>query len=187
MFCYLPSAISQSQVIESKVVAELKLEKEGENVALFADIFDGFAYKFPFTLRTESEYVNFHGLVAEPVCKCAQIRFAKNILTKNSNAVGEIFVLPKLGELVEGVLIHGYKPIEDGPEIGEKETVACGIALKVKVLKPVKLSDGFLIVEDGKFKKNEVKIEIAEGILVKSVTGSCTEQQVKIKVLSDVG
>lgn len=150
-----------------------------------AEIFDGFVYKFPFSLRTDSENLDFHSLTAESVCSCVQIRFAKNSLSKQNPATGEILVRPKSGQLVEGVRIRGFHTNENGSQIGEKDNVVCGLALQIKINRPLKLSDSYLIVENGNLRKDEIDIEIAKGVLVKSVTGASTEPSMNTKVRSD--
>ena len=105
----------QSGVVENKTTAELKLDKVGDTVVISTEILDGFSYRFPFTVSTESEHINFDSLTAESVCNCVQIRFAKSSLSKNSVASGEIFLRPKSGQphlkvLPRGGLGDNFRP-----------------------------------------------------------------------------
>ncbi len=175
----------QSGVVENKTAADLKLDKVGDTVVISTEILDGFSYRFPFTISTESEHISFDSLTAESVCNCVQIRFAKGSLSKNSVASGEIFLRPKSGQLVEGVRITGLRDDGADPKVGEGDNTVCLLGLKVRVASPVKLSDAFLLVEDGKLQTNEVAIEIAEGVSIKSVKNSCSEPGLKVSTDSN--
>ncbi|MCY2982867.1 MAG: hypothetical protein NTY15_04435 [Planctomycetota bacterium] len=145
-----------------------------------AEIIDGFSYRFPFSISTDSDQIDLNSLTAESICNCVQVRFDKGSLSKNTVASGEIFLRPKSGQLVEGVKIRGFRRDGLNQKAGEGDNVVLIFALKVKVICPVELSDRHLLVEDGKLQKKEVKLKVAEGVTIKSLSGSCTDSDLQL-------
>lgn len=175
---------AQSGVLESKVSADLKLSKLGDILGIHAEIIDGFSYRFPFSISTDSEQINLNSLTAESICNCVQVRFEKSMLSKSSVASGEIFLRPKSGQIVEGVKIRGFRSDGADTKAGEGDNVVFVFALKVKVISPVELSDRHLLVENGRLQKKEVKLNVAEGVAIKSLSGSGTDASLQVETTS---
>lgn len=171
---------AQPGIIESKVSAELKLSKVGDVLGIHAEIIDGFSYRFPFSISTDSDQIDLNSLTAESICNCVQVRFEKGLLSKNAVASGEIFLRPKSGQLVEGVKIRGLRNDGLNQKAGEGDNVALILALKVKVISPIELSERHLLIEAGKLQKKQVNLKIAEGVSIKSLSGSCTETGLQV-------
>ena len=176
--CSILSA--QSGVIESRVSADLKLAKAGDVLGIHAEIFDGFSYRFPFSISTDSDQIDLISLTAESICNCVQVRFEKGLLSKNCVSFGDIFLRPKSGQLVEGVKVRGLRSDGFNPKAGEGDNVALIFAFKIKVISPIEFSERHLLVEDGKLQKKEVKLKVADGVSIKSMSGSCTETGLQV-------
>jgi hypothetical protein len=176
---------AQSGIIESKVSAELKLSRIGEVLGIHAEIIDGFSYRFPFSISTDSDQIELNSLTGESICNCVQVRFEKGLLSRNSTASGYVFLRPKSGQLVEGVKIRGFRSDGFDPLAGESDNVALVFALMVKVISPVELSERHLLVEDGKLQKTEVKLKVAEGVSIKSLSGSTSETGLQVATNSN--
>ena len=145
VLAHCPILSAQPGVIESKVSAELKLSKVGEVLGIHAEIIDGFSYRFPFSISTDSDQIDLNSLTAESICNCVQVRFDKGVLSKNTATSGEIFLRPKSGQLVEGVKIRGFRSDGADPKTGEGDNVALILALKIKVVSPIELSERHLM------------------------------------------
>ena len=182
--CFLSSefCLAESGVVDSKVIAELKLSKVGDSIAIHADLLDGFSYRFPFAISTDSVEIDCQNLTADAVCNCVQIRFAENSLSSKSSATGQIFLRPKSGSLVDGVRIRG---LGLNAKVGEADNTLCSLMLKVKVSSPVTIPERSLLVEDGKLQVYEVPLQVVDGVAVKSLSIECSEAGLEATANSD--
>ncbi|MFN7662545.1 MAG: hypothetical protein ACK5PQ_02340 [Alphaproteobacteria bacterium] len=181
MVCGLSQTlVAQPSIVDSKLSADLLISNQGDRVAIQAEVVDGFAYRFPFTIATDSEKLHLVGLTAESVCNCVQVKFIDSELSKSCRASGEIFLRPKSGQLVEGIRIRGFREgFEKKVEI-DQDNVACLVELKVKVINPLQLSEGYILVKGGRFEKDEIAINLSENVEVRSVTGSSSEPDLQV-------
>lgn len=171
---------AQSGIIELKVPADLRLSRIGDVLGIQSEVVDGFAYKFPFTIKAESDQIELSGLTADSICNCVRVRFERSVLSKSANASGEIFLRPKLGQLVEGVQVRGFRDSGGGEPLSLDDNVAFVFALKVKVISPVEISERHLVVEDGKLLNRELKLNVADGVSIKALSGATTDSSLRV-------